>query len=34
VGKPATNYDNQPMLQQLKTKQEIPLVEEITVLHE
>ena len=36
VGKPATNYDNQPMLQQLnwKQKQEIPLVEEITVLHE
>jgi nicotinate-nucleotide--dimethylbenzimidazole phosphoribosyltransferase len=35
VGKPATNYDNQPMLQQLNWKQkEIPLVEEITVLHE
>nr|WP_309757875.1 nicotinate-nucleotide--dimethylbenzimidazole phosphoribosyltransferase [Flavobacterium sp.] len=36
VGKPATNYDNQPMLQQLnwRQKQEIPLVEEITVLHE
>jgi nicotinate-nucleotide--dimethylbenzimidazole phosphoribosyltransferase len=36
VGKPATNYDNQPMLQQLnwKQKQEIPLVEEITILHE
>ncbi|MDP3679919.1 MAG: nicotinate-nucleotide--dimethylbenzimidazole phosphoribosyltransferase [Flavobacterium sp.] len=36
VGKPATDYDNQPMLQQLnwKQKQEIPLVEEITVLHE
>ena len=36
VGKPATNYDNQPMLQQLKwkQKQEIPLVEEITVLNE
>ena len=36
VGKPATNYDNQPMLQKLnwKQKQEIPLVEEITVLHE
>ena len=36
VGKPATNYDNQPMLQQLnwKQKHEIPLVEEITVLHE
>ena len=35
VGKPATNYDNQPMLQKLnwKQKQEIPLVEEITVLH-
>jgi nicotinate-nucleotide--dimethylbenzimidazole phosphoribosyltransferase len=36
VGKPATDYDNQPMLQQLnwKQKQEIPLVEEINVLHE
>ena len=36
VGKPATNYDNQPMLQKLnwKQKQEIPLVEEIIVLHE
>ena len=36
IGKPATDYDNQPMLQQLnwKQKQEIPLVEEITVLHE
>nr|WP_315166611.1 nicotinate-nucleotide--dimethylbenzimidazole phosphoribosyltransferase [uncultured Flavobacterium sp.] len=36
VGKPATDYDNQPMLQQLnwKQKQEIPLVEEITILHE
>ncbi|MFV8327126.1 nicotinate-nucleotide--dimethylbenzimidazole phosphoribosyltransferase [Flavobacterium sp. ZS1P14] len=36
VGKPATNYGNQPMLQQLnwKQKQEIPLVEEITILHE
>jgi nicotinate-nucleotide--dimethylbenzimidazole phosphoribosyltransferase len=36
VGKPATNYNNQPMLQQLnwKQKQEIPLVEEITVLQE
>lgn len=34
VGKPATDYDNQPMLQQLnwKQKQESPLVEEITVL--
>lgn len=33
VGKPATNYDNQPMLQQLKWKQksEIPFVQEITV---
>ena len=31
VGKPATNYDNQPMLQQLnwKQKQESPCVEEI-----
>ncbi|MBW4361258.1 nicotinate-nucleotide--dimethylbenzimidazole phosphoribosyltransferase [Flavobacterium taihuense] len=31
VGKPATNYDNQPMLQQLnwKQKQETPCVEEI-----
>ena len=31
VGKPATNYDNQPMLQQLnwKQKQENPIVEEI-----
>ncbi|RDI58129.1 nicotinate-nucleotide--dimethylbenzimidazole phosphoribosyltransferase [Flavobacterium glaciei] len=36
VGKPATNYDNQPMLQQLnwKQKQEFPLVEQITVMHE
>lgn len=36
VGKPATNYDNQPMLQQLnwKQKQEMPLVAEITILHE
>ncbi|MFV8352209.1 nicotinate-nucleotide--dimethylbenzimidazole phosphoribosyltransferase [Flavobacterium sp. XS2P14] len=36
IGKPATDYDNQPMLQQLnwRQKQEIPLVEEITVLHE
>jgi nicotinate-nucleotide--dimethylbenzimidazole phosphoribosyltransferase len=35
VGKPATNYDNQPMLQQLnwKQKQENPIVEEISVLH-
>jgi nicotinate-nucleotide--dimethylbenzimidazole phosphoribosyltransferase len=35
VGKPATNYDNQPMLQQLnwKQKQENPFVEEISVLH-
>jgi nicotinate-nucleotide--dimethylbenzimidazole phosphoribosyltransferase len=33
VGKPATNYDNQPMLQQLnwKQKQENPFVEEILV---
>lgn len=33
VGKPATNYDNQPMLQQLnwKQKQEKPFVEEILV---
>jgi nicotinate-nucleotide--dimethylbenzimidazole phosphoribosyltransferase len=33
VGKPATNYDNQPMLQQLnwKQKQENPFVEEIKV---
>nr|WP_314897313.1 nicotinate-nucleotide--dimethylbenzimidazole phosphoribosyltransferase [uncultured Flavobacterium sp.] len=36
VGKPATNYENQPMLQQLnwKQKQEAPFIEEITVLHE
>jgi nicotinate-nucleotide--dimethylbenzimidazole phosphoribosyltransferase len=36
VGKPATNYDNQPMLQQLnwKQKSETPFVEEITVLNE
>jgi nicotinate-nucleotide--dimethylbenzimidazole phosphoribosyltransferase len=36
VGKPATNYENQPMLQQLnwKQKQEAPFTEEITVLHE
>ncbi|WP_395058420.1 nicotinate-nucleotide--dimethylbenzimidazole phosphoribosyltransferase [Flavobacterium sp.] len=35
VGKPATNYDNQPMLQQLNWKQktEIPSVEEISILH-
>ncbi|WP_394757959.1 nicotinate-nucleotide--dimethylbenzimidazole phosphoribosyltransferase [Flavobacterium sp.] len=35
VGKPATNYDNQPMLQQLnwKQKEEIPSVEEISILH-
>lgn len=34
VGKPATNYDNQPMLQQLnwKQKQENPIVNEISVL--
>jgi nicotinate-nucleotide--dimethylbenzimidazole phosphoribosyltransferase len=33
VGKPATDYDNQPMLQQLnwKQKQENPIVEEILV---
>jgi nicotinate-nucleotide--dimethylbenzimidazole phosphoribosyltransferase len=36
VGKPATNYDNQPMLQQLnwKQKQEKPFIEEIKVLNE
>ncbi len=36
VGKPATNYDNQPMLQQLnwKQKQENPLVEELSVVHQ
>lgn len=36
VGKPADNYDNQPMLQQLnwKQKQEVPFIEEIAVLHE
>lgn len=36
VGKPASNYDNQPMLQQLnwKQKQEVPFTAEITVLHE
>jgi len=35
VGKPATNYDNQPMLQQLnwKQKSEFPFVEEIRLLH-
>jgi nicotinate-nucleotide--dimethylbenzimidazole phosphoribosyltransferase len=35
VGKPATNYDNQPMLQQLnwKHKSEAPFVSEITELH-
>ncbi|SEA96383.1 nicotinate-nucleotide-dimethylbenzimidazole phosphoribosyltransferase /cob(II)yrinic acid a,c-diamide reductase [Flavobacterium gillisiae] len=35
VGKPATNYDNQPMLQQLnwKQKSEFPFVEEIRILH-
>ncbi|MBB1193295.1 5,6-dimethylbenzimidazole synthase [Flavobacterium sp. SOK18b] len=35
VGKPATNYENQPMLQLLnwKQKSKIPLVEEISVLH-
>lgn len=36
VGKPATNYDNQPMLQQLQWKQkdEHPFVQEITELHQ
>jgi nicotinate-nucleotide--dimethylbenzimidazole phosphoribosyltransferase len=36
VGKPADNYDNQPMLQQLnwKQKQEVPFIEEIAILHE
>ena len=36
IGKPATNYDNQPMLQQLnwKQKQENPLVEELLVVHQ
>ena len=36
VGKPATNYGDQPMLQQLnwKQKQEYPWVEEINMLHE
>jgi len=35
IGKPATNYDNQPMLQQLKWKQksEKPFVESISVCH-
>lgn len=35
IGKPATNYNNQPMLQQLQWKQksEKPFVEEISVLH-
>ncbi len=35
VGKPATNYENQPMLQLLhwKQKSKTPLVEEISVLH-
>jgi nicotinate-nucleotide--dimethylbenzimidazole phosphoribosyltransferase len=35
VGKPATNYGNQPMLQQLnwKQKQENPIVNEISILH-
>jgi nicotinate-nucleotide--dimethylbenzimidazole phosphoribosyltransferase len=35
VGKPATDYDNQPMLQQLnwKQKSETPFVEEINVVH-
>jgi nicotinate-nucleotide--dimethylbenzimidazole phosphoribosyltransferase len=36
VGKPATNYENQPMLQQLnwKQKSEKPFVEEINTLHQ
>lgn len=36
IGKPATNYDNQPMLQQLhwKQKSEKPFVEKIAMLHE
>lgn len=36
VGKPATNYDNQPMLQQLnwKQKSENPFVEEITKVYQ
>src|SRR6478735_8924547 len=35
IGKPATNYDNQPMLQQLnwKQKSEKPFVQEISVMH-
>jgi nicotinate-nucleotide--dimethylbenzimidazole phosphoribosyltransferase len=35
VGKPATNYDNQPMLQQLNWKQKLenPIVNDITILH-
>jgi len=35
IGKPATNYDNQPMLQQLhwKQKSEKPFIEEISMLH-
>ncbi|SHI99005.1 nicotinate-nucleotide--dimethylbenzimidazole phosphoribosyltransferase [Flavobacterium terrae] len=35
IGKPATNYDNQPMLQQLhwKQKEEHPFVQEITEIH-
>jgi nicotinate-nucleotide--dimethylbenzimidazole phosphoribosyltransferase len=36
IGKPATNYDNQPMLQQLnwKQKSETPFVEEIKVINQ
>lgn len=36
IGKPATNYDNQPMLQQLhwKQKEEHPFVQEITEMHQ
>jgi nicotinate-nucleotide--dimethylbenzimidazole phosphoribosyltransferase len=35
VGKPATDYDNQPMLQQLNWRQnKKSIIEEITVLHE
>ncbi|MNQ43069.1 Nicotinate-nucleotide--dimethylbenzimidazole phosphoribosyltransferase [compost metagenome] len=36
VGKPATNYENQPMLQQLnwKQKSENPFVEEIKIVHQ
>ena len=35
IGKPATNYDNQPMLQQLqwKQKEEHPFLQEITEIH-